>query len=202
MRIKTFLSSLLLGLVSVTNSMQPASAVQECLPPNTGEYLLVIVSESPSSQSIVRNTVPPDINIVICRYLKNVVSSISGFDDQYVAEDWAKYLGEKTGLASYVIKPNPNITPIKPAEPFLPRNLDKGFAVIVDYNNQPAVLNQLERTLGRSVGLISYGQRVYLLVTYTPDKDVATSSLFNLSSRGFNTFIVDSSQVTILKSGI
>jgi len=63
-------------------------------------------------------------------------------------------------------------------------------------------LNQLERTLGRSVGLISYGQRVYLLVTYTPDKDVATSSLFNLSSRGFNTFIVDSSQVTILKSGI
>lgn len=202
MRIKSFLSSILLGLVSVTNSIQPASAQQECLPPNAGEYLLVIVAEVPSTQSIVRNTVPPDINIVVCRYLNNIVSSISGFDDQYVAEDWAKYLNEKTGLASYVIKPDPNITPVKPAEPFLPRTLDKGFAVIIDYNNQPAVLNQLEKTLGRSVGLVSYGQRVYLLVTYTPDGSVATSSLLNLSSRGFNAFIVDSSQVTILRSGI
>lgn len=206
--LKTFMASAFLFLSSLTIDTNYAFALESCQSPANDEYLLVIITETSAAQDIVRRSLPPDIIIKVCRYIDQTVSSIRGFDDKDVASDWARYIQDIVGLSAYVVRPSgettPSDTPL-PAPPeigFNPQPLGKGFAVLVDYNNQPEIALQLERSLGRNVGLVAYGQKPFLLVTYTENRRAATNSLFNLSDRGFLAFVVDSSRVTLISPRI
>lgn len=94
----------------------------------------------------------------------------------------------------------PSVAAIQPPVPvsYDPQPLDEGYAVLVDYFNQPEVAVQLQQLVGADVGLASYGQRPYLLVRYTKSEDQAHSALEDLSDRGFLTMVVDSRQVMLL----
>ena len=68
----------------------------------------------------------------------------------------------------------------------------------MDYLNQPELAVQLRTLIGENLGLVSYGQRPYLLVEYTTDSEKATATLNKLSNRGFWPILVDSNRVTVI----
>ncbi|MGK7923563.1 MAG: hypothetical protein AB4080_26555 [Trichodesmium sp.] len=205
---KYFMASSFLFLSFLTMEVKHGMAIENCQSPPSDEYLVVIVTETRANQDIVRRSLPPDIIIDVCQYIDQTVSTIRGFDDKDVASDWARYIQDIVGLRAYVVKPEEDTTesnePLKapPEIGFNPQPLGRGYAVLIDYNNQPEIALQLERSLGRVVGLVAYGQKPFLLVTYTEDPEEAETTLFNLSDRGFLVFVVDSSRVTLISPRI
>ena len=206
--LKSFMASSFLCLSFLTIEAKYAIGIENCQSPPSNEYLLVIVTETQANQDIVRRSLPPDITIDVCQYLDQTVSTIRGFDDKDVASDWARYIQDIVGLRAYVVKPGEETRPSNeplaapPEIGFNPQPLGRGYAVLVDYNNRPEMALQLQRNLGRTVGLVAYGQKPFLLVTYTEDPEAAETSLFNLSDRGFLVFVVDSSRVTLISPRI
>ena len=84
---------------------------------------------------------------------------------------------------------------------YAPKLLGEGYAVLVDYGNDPEVAKQLQQTLNQSIGLAVYAQRPFLLATQSPDPQTATQVLQMLSS-SFGAFIVDSSEVVLLSPAV
>ncbi len=217
-RLSAILVSSLLTVTSWSLAVRTSLAQETCAAPKPGEYLLLIVSNTSEEQKLVQRTLPNDINSEVCRYLSNLVTRVGGFDDQLIAEDWAAYLQDKVKLPAYVVKqevtqvPRPNSTPVvretppasssKPESGYNPQPLGSGYAVLVDYFNQPELALQLRTVIGGDVGLVSYGQRPYLLVKYTTDAEAATATLKQLSGRGFWPMLVDSNRVTVISPAI
>lgn len=85
---------------------------------------------------------------------------------------------------------------------YAPQLLGEGYAVLVDYNDDPAVAQQLQQTLNMPVGLAVYGQEPFLLAVQSPDPQAAAQVLQTLSGDRFGAFIVDSSEVVLLSSGV
>lgn len=217
-RLSAILVSGLLTASSWGLAVQTSLAQETCAAPKPGEYLLLIVSNTSEEQKLVQRTLPNDIKSEVCRYLTNVVTRVGGFSDPLIAEDWATYLQDKVKLPAYVVKqevtaiprpsPNPSLgpTPIVRETPPIPQKqptsnpqaLGSGYAVLVDYLNQPELVQKLRTLVGENVGLVSYGQRPYLLVEYTTDSERATATLKKLSSRGFWSMLVDSNRVTVI----
>ncbi|MFZ1025975.1 MAG: hypothetical protein WAN66_07120 [Limnoraphis robusta] len=232
-------------LTSYSVSPNVASAAASCEPPEAGEYLVLIVSETTAEQDLARKTLPSDIKSEVCRYVEDLVTRVGGFKDQLIAEDWAAYLKESSGLQTYVVKPEtvserpptrpvvnrspaselqteprsqaqprpqprPQTQPQPQPQPqpsteqarFNPRRLGSGYAVLVDYLNQPDLAAEIEEITGTAVGLASYGQRPYLLVTQTNSLETATSTLQTLSNRGFLSLMVDSRRVTLISPNV
>ncbi|MBD1933276.1 MULTISPECIES: hypothetical protein [Cyanophyceae] len=169
-----------------------------CQPPRQGEYL-VLVNQTSTSQEQIQRTLPPNIKTSMCRYFEDMMTRIGGFKTLDDANSWARYVNEIVGLSAFVLRP-PEI-PLNPNLPtYRPQALGSGYAVLVDYFNKPEVATQMRQVLGNSVGLVSYGQRPYLLAVYTNSSQEASSTLQKLSDRGFLTMLVDSRRVTLLKS--
>jgi hypothetical protein len=82
---------------------QPSYPV--CQPPNPGEYLLLIVSQTPENQERVRRTLPPSATATVCNYLDDVVTRVSGFTTVDTANAWARYMTESIGLTAFVARP-------------------------------------------------------------------------------------------------
>ncbi|EAW35818.1 hypothetical protein [Lyngbya sp. PCC 8106] len=105
-------------------------------------------------------------------------------------------------------RPQPRPQPLTQPRPraeqaaFNPRRLGSGYAVLVDYLNQPELAAEVEELTGVEVGLASYGQRPYLLVTQTNDLQTATSTLQKLSNRGFFSLMVESRRVMLISPNI
>lgn len=215
-RLSAILVSSLLTATSWGLAVQTSLAQETCAAPKPGEYLLLIVSNTSEEQKLVQRTLPNDIKSEVCRYLTNLVTRVGGFSDPLIAEDWATYLQDRVKLPAYVVKqevtaiPRPSSslgqTPIvreTPPKPRIelapnPQALGSGYAVLVDYLNQPELVQKLRTLVGENVGLVSYGQRPYLLVEYTTDSERATATLNKLSSRGFWSMLVDSNRVTVI----
>lgn len=185
-----------IGLTIKTDYVK-AQIVNNCQPPILGEYLVLIVTPTLESQEIVRRTLPSDINIGVCRYGNDIVTRIGGFSDRDIADDWRRYVRDNIQLRAYVVAGSTNTDP-NPPETGFPRNLGAGYAVIVDYADRPEVAIELQRILARDIGLVSYGEKSFLLVTYTENINDATQSLKRLSDRGFLTYLVNSSRVTLI----
>ena len=102
------------------------------------------------------------------------------------------------------LPPDRNPSPPEPISatssvpPFNPQPLDAGYAILVDYAERPELAAQIQQVVGQNVGLVSYGQRPYMLVMHTQDERSANSTLQTLSSNGFLAMMVDSRQVILL----
>lgn len=188
-----------------------AQSAPVCEPPAAGEYLLLIVSESDQTPEQLRRTLPPNASTTVCRYLDNTVTRVGGFTDAEVANSWAQYLSDLGGMQAFVARPSEaDATQAQaPATPsptaastealsYNPQPLAAGYAVLVDYFNRPEVATDVQQTLGGQVGLVSYGQRPYLLALHTSDVAVANSVLQQLSDRNFLALVVDSRRVVLL----
>jgi hypothetical protein len=201
-----------LALLGLGFGAQPSPAQTACEPPEPGEYLLLIVSETAEKRAIARDALPDDIESEVCRYIDDVVTRVGGFEDLLIAEDWAAYFEDTAGLSVYVIEPDAVAAPRPPARRVVrrsppssrydPEPLGSGYAVLVDYFNRPEIAAQVERAIGKRIALVSYGQRPYLLVEYGPEADDIIDTFETLNDRGFWPLVVDSSRVTILRSGL
>lgn len=124
-------------------------------------------------------------------------------------------------IAAEPVEPEPTPTPAEstpaestpanstPAEPvanaevaYAPKLLGEGYAVLVDYGNNPDVAKQLQQALNRPVGLAIYEQRPFLLATQSPDPQTAAQMLQTLSNSRFGAFIVDSGDVVLLSGAV
>ncbi|HLO49713.1 MAG TPA: hypothetical protein VK211_14960 [Kamptonema sp.] len=206
-RSRIFITSAAIALAGLTITANRAISQQTCTPPVLGEYLLLVVTQTEDQQAQVKRSLPQNANTSVCRYLNNLVTRLGGFPNAVVANQAASYFQQRLGLPAYVIQPAiaaapqapPPTNPAPPINPsFRPQPLGPGYAVLVDYLNQPELAASVQQALGRQVALASYGQRSFLLATYTTDQNAATSTLQTLSDRGFWAILVDSRRVTLI----
>lgn len=205
-RSRILINSAAIALAGLTILPNHAQAQPTCPPPQPGEYLLLIVTQTAEQQEQAKRSLPQNANITICRYISDTVTRVGGFGNSQAANEWARYFQERIGLPAYAIQPGvvptpqapPSNNPVSINPGFKPQPLGVGYAVLVDYVNQPELAAQVQQALGRQLALVSYGQRSYLLATYTTDGNAATSTLQTLSDRGFLAMLVDSRRVTII----
>ena len=205
MRQKVFICRELLPLLcSLIGGISPAaaqSAAPVCQPPKAGEYLLLVVSPTPESQDQVRRALLPNTRTTICKYLNDTVTRIGGFTQLENANTQARYFNDVVGLSAFVAQ-EPTNKPTGNSPAYNPKPLGSGYAVLVDYFNRPEIATQVGQLLGNDVGLVSYGQRPYLLAVYTGNQKDANSTLKRLSDRGFFALLVDSRKVMLLKKAV
>lgn len=181
-----------------------------CQPPAPGEYLLLVVSQTPQTQAQVKQLLPTSTNTTVCTYLNDVVTRAGGFRNAETADSWAQYLTQMAGLSAFVVQsPDttqpiaPNPLPTTPATlAYNPRVLGEGYAVLVNYLNQPELVPQVQQVVGQTVGLAVYQQRPYLLATYAANQQEVSAVAQTLNLRGFSSIVVDSRQVWLLKSPV
>lgn len=202
----TFLpiSSVLLALATLPSIpvwAQAQQSIAPCQPPQANEYLLLVTTQTKESTEQLQRALPANIQMTVCRYQNDTVTRIAGFRQLEDANDWARYVKEIAGLSTYVIRPVSTTasTSTNNSPPYNPQPLGEGYAVLVDYFNQPQLAAQLKQQLDNDVGLVSFGKRPYLLAMYTTNESKANSTLRRLSDRGFWTMVVDSRRVTLLK---
>ena len=188
----------LAGLYGVADLAQAQPSMSPCQPPQGNEYLLLVRTQTKESQEQIQRTLPANTKFTVCRYLEDTVTRVSGFRRVEDANDWARYVKEVVGLSAYVLRPTATAASTN-IPSYNPQPLGEGYAVLVDYFNQPEVATQLKQLLGSDVGLVSYGKRPYLLVVYTTNESKANSTLRRLSDRGFWSMVVDGRRVTLLK---
>ncbi|MEC4984391.1 MAG: hypothetical protein SAJ37_14765 [Oscillatoria sp. PMC 1068.18] len=88
------------------------------------------------------------------------------------------------------------------APSFNPQPLGEGYAVLVDYLNQPEIASELQQELGKEVGLVVYLGRPYLLAKSTVSQTEANQLMQSLSETGFGSLVVNSSRVTLLTPAV
>jgi hypothetical protein len=174
-----------------------------CQPPNPGEYVLLVISPTQDSRNQLRRALPSELKTTNCRYLNDTVTRIGGFNRIDDANRWARYVNSIAGLSA-IITTRPAEVAVAPTQTlsFQPQRLGNGFAVLVDYFNRPELANQVKQAVGGDVGFAAYGQRHYLLASYTTNQKDAYSTFKKLSERGFFAVIVDSSKVMLLRSAV
>lgn len=211
-----------IALLALTVFSTSVKAASTCEPPQSDEYLLLIVTKTPEEQEKVKRSFPGNTDNTVCRYINDTVTRVGGFRNSQIASDWVKYVQDVVGLPAYVVRspaaalpqnlpvydPQPATSPIPaPDRPndsfaFNPQPLGPGYAVLVDYFNQPELAGQVKQVLGTQVGLASYGQRPFLFIAYTTDQNAATAALKTLSDRGFWPMLVDSRRVTVIAPAV
>ncbi|MFB2878294.1 SPOR domain-containing protein [Floridanema aerugineum] len=214
----------IIGLGVGVNGALAQSRESTCEPPAAGEYLLFVVTKNRQSQRLLRQSLPSKTKATVCRYLDNIVTRVGGFTSLSEAQDLVQNIKESTGLSAFVVEPTTDAgvadrpQPSSPPAPvsntqekpkpqpatenlpaFNPRLLGRGYAVLVDYGNQPEIATQLQQLLGKRIGLASFGQRPYLLALYTSNERNASNTFRLLNDRGFLVMLVDGNRVTLLK---
>ena len=216
----TTLTAGIAPLISRINPVFAQLAIPVCQPPSKGEYLLLVVSPTTNSQEQLRSALPSDLKTVTCQYLNETVTRIGGFKKIDDANRWAKYVNNIVGLSAIITTrlTAPTIPPpittsktiaaaitssaVVPNQilSYNPRVLGDGFAVLVDYFNRPELANSVQRAVGGNVGLVSYGQRSYLLAVYTTNQTEAYNTLQKLNENGFFPLLADGRKVILLRS--
>ncbi len=198
-----------------------------CLPPNGSEYLLLAVTPNADAQARVTAILPTSYPTKSCDYLGEAVLRVGGFATQETANAWASYVANQAKVSAFVAKPTtpgqaPGLTPLPPAAPpsllppnpgtppsgptpaysqYNPQTLGSGYAVLVNYYNKPELATQVRQTAGQ-VGLVAYGQKPYLLASFTSDQSAANVLLQALTDRGMWAMVVDGRRVVLLKPSI
>ncbi len=176
-------------------------SVTACQPPQPGEYLVLAVNQTNYSYEQLQRALPANSKMSVCQYLNDVVTRISGLRNVEDANKWARYVSEIVELRAFIVRPATAI-PAQSLSTNNPQPLGIGYAVLVDSSNKPEIAEQLRQLTGSEVGLVSYGQRNYLLALQTTSQNAASSTLKQLSDRGFLAMLVDSRQVTLLKQNV
>ncbi|MBR8836014.1 MAG: hypothetical protein DSM106950_18820 [Stigonema ocellatum SAG 48.90 = DSM 106950] len=189
-----------IGLMSGASSVAAQQEIAVCQPPNSGEYLLLVISPTPDNQTQLRRALPPELKITTCKYLKDIVTRIGGFTRIEDANRWGRYVKNVAGLSAIVTTRPKDLETTTQTSTYKPQRLGEGFAILVDYYNRPEVVTQVQQVVGGDVGFVSYGQRPYLLAVYTTNQKQAYNTLQTLSERGFFAILVDSRKVILLRS--
>ncbi len=180
-----------------------------CQPPLADEYLVLVPTGTTASQEEIRRLIPGAIETTVCSYVNETVTRLGGFGKADTAQEWAQYVNSQIGIAAYVVRPagvaavTPSPLSVVPsAGTYNPQPLGTGYAVLVDFFSNPQVAGELSQILNTDIGLVSYGQRPYLLASLTNQQNQANQILQTLSDRGFFATIVDSGNVILLDNAV
>lgn len=203
---------------AVPETLVPPSAYASCIAPALGEYGLLILRWSLADQERVQRVLPSTTRWQLCNYpsrQQNLpVMQVGGFVQLAAAQELGQQVTAATGLPTVAIQATTRQSPEPPdgttvpqpaidgAVDYNPRPLGPGYAVLVDFGDRPELAAQLQSQLGRTVGLVSYGQRAYLLGAYTSDASAATATAQDLKRQGFNTQVVEGQQVFVLRTAV
>lgn len=198
---------LITGWVSLTDLAISEPGVPPCQPPQPGESLLLVVTNTNENQQQVIGILPPQAIATACQYLDDVVLRVEGFPTVNAATNWAEYINSDLGLSAFVAVPEgqsavPQAAATVIPDPYNPQPLGQGYGILVDYFNNPQVATELQQLLGQNIGLVSYEQRPYLLAEFTSNQKTAKKVLQTLSDRGFWVFMVDAPRVILLRSQV
>lgn len=193
-----------LGMGWSSNTRPAVAQNNDCAPPRPGEYILLVLTETEASQGLLQRSLPENTPTTLCRYLGDSVTRVGGFRTLEMADNWGRFSREIVGLYAVVVESAGATTPppLSQSMTYNPRPLGEGYAVLVDFFNQPEIAAQVQQTVGQNVGLASYFSRPYLLAIYTPDEAIANRTLRQLSDRGFGAVMVDSRQVILLSPSV
>lgn len=89
-------------LIPLPTRSQPLPA---CEPPRPEEYLLIVVDPTEEIQTQLRNALPGNATATVCTYLTDPVLRIDGFSTPEVAQSWAQYASDASGLRTFVARP-------------------------------------------------------------------------------------------------
>ncbi|MGL5194185.1 MAG: hypothetical protein ACRC8Y_11420 [Chroococcales cyanobacterium] len=180
-----------------------------CQPPLPDEYLVLVPTATVAAQEEIRRLLPGAIETTVCNYVNETVTRLGGFGRANQAQEWAQYVNTQAGIVAYVVRPagvaaTPSPLPVVPPPPgaFNPQPLGNGYAVLVDFFSNPQVAGELWQILRTDIGLVSYGQRPYLLAEWTGQQNRANQILQTLSDRGFFATVVDSRNVILLDNAV
>ncbi|TAE54044.1 MAG: hypothetical protein EAZ76_00385 [Nostocales cyanobacterium] len=216
-------TSLTVGITAIVAGINPAvsqTTIPACQAPSPGQYVLLVVSPTVTNQQNLRSALPSDLKTVTCKYFNDTVTRIDGFNNIDDANRWARYINNVVGLSAIITTrpasttPTPTVVPSPTTVPtaianavvpsqnlsYNPRVLGEGFAVLVDYFNRPELASSLQKAMGGNVGLVSYGERPYLLAVYTTNQSEAYRTLQKLNESGFFALLADGRKVMLLRS--
>jgi len=109
--------------------------------------------------------------------------------------------------SEYSVPPPPGFTPapdpvddgkITITGQFSPQPIAAGYVVLVDYFNDPAIAAQVASLTGQAVGLVSYGQRPFLMADFSTSETEANATLEKLTEQGLWVMVVNSSRAVLL----
>ncbi|BAZ89201.1 hypothetical protein NIES932_06700 [Raphidiopsis curvata NIES-932] len=181
------------------NAVLSQSTLPACQPPSAEEYLLLFLTPTANNQEQLRTVLPSELKSVTCKYLDQVVTRVGGFKKVEDANRWAKYVSNVIGLPAIIAQPM-GLEPPKPNYSYNPTILGDGFAVLVDYFRRPELANNIQKIVGGNVGLVSYGERPYLLAVYTTNQTEAYRTLQKLNENGLFAILADGRKVMLLRS--
>jgi hypothetical protein len=170
----------------------------DCEPPQPGEFLLLVRRANSAMEDQLYKALPQNVSAEPCRYVGESVMRLEGFPSLSIAKAWADYVRDRTGLQAFAIE-SPSA---RAAAAFRPTALGNGYAVLVNYFDDPTVAQELREFLKRDVGLASYADQAFLLASNSGDGKAASELMQRLSDRGFSSMVVDSRQVTLLRQAI
>ena len=209
----------LMGIAAWIGAIAPTAAYAQsfppCLPPAPAEYLLLAQGTTEAERTRIQNLLPTSTDVMVCEYLSDPVVRAGGFTSLENANAWAQYLTDVEGVQTFVARPAEAGDDIAAAPPetsespaatmvvgYAPQLLGPGYAVLVDYGDDPAIAATVQQTLGTPIGLAVYQEQPYLLAMQSGDPQVAASTLQALSTGEFTVFMVNSSNVVLLSPAI
>ena len=182
------------------------SQVNRCSPPNPGEFTLMVPTPDRNSQQFLSQVLlfqalPNNSTAQLCQYQGEIVTHIRNFPNRQLAQRWSQYISENAPLQAFVVS-----SPISGSVPQVPTapvreskdSIGTGFAVLVNYQNNPEIATQVQRLIGTPVGWASFEGNRYLLASQTSNPQEATATLMSLGDRGFSVILVDARQVRLL----
>ncbi|WP_254564961.1 hypothetical protein [Oscillatoria sp. HE19RPO] len=196
------------GLTLFTPATNAQPTYPACQPPLPDEYLVLVPTATVVDQDQIRRLIPGAIETTVCNYVNETVTRLGGFGRADQAQEWAQYVNSQAGIVAYVVGPagvaaTPSPLPVVPsAGAYNPQPLGNGYAVLVDFFSNPQVAGELWQILRTDIGLVSYGQRPYLLAELTDQQNRANQILQTLSDRGFFATVVDSRNVILLDDAV
>lgn len=186
------------GIAGMGDRAAARDELSECEPPQPGEFLLLVRRASSEMENKLYTALPQNVSAEPCRYVGESVMRLEGFPSLNIAKAWADYVRDRTGLQAYAIE-SPSA---RAAAAFRPTALGSGYAVLVNYFDDPAVARELRDFLQRDVGLATYADQPYLLAANGGDSKAAGELMRRLSDRGFTSMVVDGRQVMLLRQAI
>lgn len=207
-------SSLLLGLTMawLTAMAGKAQEFPPCPPPSASEYLLLVRGEDAAEREQVMSVLPADNPVMVCNYVNDVVVRAGGFTSLEAVNSWSVYLNDTEGFDAFVVSPaNAAETPSavssgnsgsRANRAYQPQSLGRGYAVLVDYDNQPEIARSVQQQSGQPVGLAVYRGQPYLLAVHTVDAASAAPLLSKLTAAGLAAILVESEPVVRLAPAV
>ncbi|MBD2090309.1 hypothetical protein H6F67_10635 [Microcoleus sp. FACHB-1515] len=138
--IRLLLSAAALSIATVTLPLLPSrsQSLPACEPPRPNEYLLIVVDPTEEIQTQLGNALPGNATATVCTYLTDRVLRIDGFNTPEVAQSWAQYASDASGLRTFVARP-----PVAAAAPAIaptPAAIAPPATAAITPTPQPAVV--------------------------------------------------------------